>query len=198
MSLDISFIQSSWIPRLKNNQNDVIFQAIDWYTRDEKKEFKKKKKGDSKYRTNDDNPNAICKIEVFGIGKNGETCSATFTDFHPYFFIQLPEKIDEMAIYQLLTSFQMSLPKSMKNEFIIDESKQEFLYSFYGYQWNTKLPFLKLVFHSERARKKMARILEDEGTILPRGVDFTCRHLLYKKSVVYYAKGQQKMLFSFI
>ena len=45
MSLDISFIQSSWIPRLKNNQNDVIFQAIDWYTRDEKKEFKKKKKG---------------------------------------------------------------------------------------------------------------------------------------------------------
>ena len=75
-----------------------------------------------------------------------------------------------MAIYQLLTSFQMSLPKSMKNEFIIDESKQEFLYSFYGYQWNTKLPFLKLVFHSERARKKMARILEDEGTILPRGV----------------------------
>lgn len=173
MSLDIEFIKSSWIPRLCNNYSDIIFQAVDWYTRDEKKEFKKKKKNSERRDTLDEDtqtPNATCKIEVFGIGKNGETCSATFTDFHPYFFIQLPQQLEPRVLYQLLSNFQMSLPKYMKNEFIVEESTQEMLYSFYGYQWQTKQPFVKLVFHSERSRKKMARLLEEEGVILPRGI----------------------------
>ena len=169
-------LRSEWQPRTSNDR-PLTLQALDWYAKD----VKVLKKDTSTmtyaerqtYYQRDNVPNHQFMIDVVGVGPNGETTVLHINEFKPYFFIQLPAvHITNARIQALLDFFQNdehNLPRSMKNELMVTQCKVEHYYAFHGYQWNTKKAFLKLVFHSNRACKKLARQIE-KGCVLPKSL----------------------------
>jgi DNA polymerase elongation subunit (family B) len=167
-------LRSGWQARAKNDQ-PLLLQGLDWYARDA--EVQKRNTDKMSYRERqthyeqDCTPNRQYVIDVVGVGPNGETTVLHITEFKPYFFIQLPPvNITNGRVQALIDYFQnneMCLPRGMKNELLVSECRVEHYYKFHGYQWETKTPFLRLVFHSNRACKKLARQIE-KGCILPK------------------------------
>ena len=166
-------LRSEWQPRTSNDQ-PLTLQGLDWYAQDVK--VMKKDTSEMSYKERqtfyerDSLPNQQFVIDVVGVGLNGETTVLHINEFKPYFFIQLPPvNITESRVHALLDYFQSNaqcLPRSMKNELMVSQCKVEHYFAFHGYQWDTKKAFLKLVFHSNRACKKLARQIE-RGCLLP-------------------------------
>lgn len=171
---------------LTSNDNMFGFQALDWHHHDvqvlkkdvSQMSFQQKQVFYNKDKT----PNQSFSIDVIGVGKNGESCVVHINEFKPYFFIQLPPvEITETKIKVLLDFFQTDkqfLNFNMRNELCIDLCKVEHYFSFHGYQWNTKKAFLKLVFHSNRCFKRMARSIE-KGCKLPFSLFPDLQHSTY-------------------
>lgn len=167
-------LHSEWKART-SNEHPLTLQGLDWYAQDVK--VMKKDTSEMSYKerqsfyARDTVPNQQFVIDVVGVGLNGETTVLHINEFKPYFFIQLPPvNITDGRIQSLLDYFQSNtqcLPNSMKNELMVSQCKVEHYFAFHGYQWNTKKAFLKLVFHSNRACKKLARQIE-RGCILPQ------------------------------
>ena len=158
---------------LTSNDKPFCFQALDWHPHDitvlkkDTSQMSYQQKQD--FYNKDKTPNQTFSIDVIGVGKHGESCVMHINEFKPYFFIQLPADITDTKIKVLLDFFQNDkqfLSFHMRNELCVNLCKVEYYYSFHGYQWNTKKPFLKLVFHSNRCCKRLARSIE-KGCKLP-------------------------------
>ena len=111
-------------------------------------------------------------MDVFGVGPEGETYTLKIGGFQPYFFVRLPDGTSETQAKDIVRFLQESnyfLSNSMKNEFNTSASRLEPYFAYHGYQFGKKHPFLKLVFHSDRARKRMARQME-KGCKVPKGM----------------------------
>lgn len=169
-------LHNEWQPR-SSNDSILTLQGLDWYSHD----INVLKKDTScmtyqqrrKFEEHDKLPNKTFSIDVVGVGPNGETTVLHINEFKPYFFIMLPPvQITEGRIQAILDFLQHDsqfLSRGMKNELHISECKVEHYFSFHGYQWNTKKAFLKLVFHSNRCYKRLARQIE-KGCILPKHI----------------------------
>ena len=158
-------------------------QVMTWDVSDVKTIQKKRSKNDSGPMSREERmaqeasntvPQAQFTMVATGIGTNGETCAMHVTGFQPYFYIRLPPvNITDQRITALLTVFEEWLMDSskqrMRNELAIRDCRVEQYKTYYGYQWDTDQPFLKVVFHSDRSRKKLAQLLE-RGCILPPSV----------------------------
>ena len=120
------------------------------------------------YMMTNDNPNAVFTMVAVGIGQNGESCALHVEGFKPYFYIKLPPiNITSEWVRSLLRYFQSLLSANQRNELDINACRVEHYFTYYGYQWDTKQPFLKIVFHSDRCRKRLARVIE-RGCILSK------------------------------
>ena len=167
-------LRCDWQARTSNDQ-PLTLQGLDWYAQDVKvlktdtstMTYKERQQ----YYKRDCVPNQQFVIDVVGVGLNGETTVLHINEFKPYFFIQLPPvNITNARIHALLDYFQnneQNLPSSMRNELVATQCQVEHYYAFQGYQWNTKKAFLKVVFHSNRACKRLARQIE-KGCVLPK------------------------------
>jgi DNA polymerase elongation subunit (family B) len=115
-------------------------------------------------------PSAKFTMVAIGIGSNGESCSMQVHGFKPYFYIKLPPvNVGTSRVTNLVHFLQGKLRDRDRNEMDCRSCVLEHYYTYHGYQWETKQPFLKLVFHSDRCRKQMARIIE-KGFPTPRAI----------------------------
>ena len=169
-------LRSKWHPPITNAEQAVSFQAIDWYPHDVQvsasksvKQMSYEEKQEFYKRTD---PRVTFQMDVFGVGPEGETYTLKIGGFQPYFFVRLPDGTSATKAKDIVRFLQESdyfLSNSMKNEFNTSASRLEPYFAYHGYQFGKKHPFLKLVFHSDRARKRMARQME-RGCKVPKGL----------------------------
>lgn len=113
-------------------------------------------------------PNAEFRMTAVGIGPNGESCALHVQGFKPYFYIKLPPvQITPQRVSVLVDFFRERLRPKERNELAVTDCAVEHYFTYHGYQWDTKQAFLKLVFHSDRCRKQLARLIERGCTLPP-------------------------------
>ena len=177
--IETSLGKSTWVPRTSNAE-DIVFQAVDWYPHDvdnpEALEIRKERRKQAaerkaardagrRYeappgsRVDDDVESSNFVIEAFGVTARGETCSITFEKYTPNFFVELPCHLSSEMECELHEVLKQLLPKYMQSDFVGGCQVQK--YAFHGYQWNTPRWFLELIFHNDRARKRLARQLDE-------------------------------------
>ena len=122
------------------NNNDILFQAIDW-------DF---------YDNEDDEGNKIYKVRIFGNTSDNKTVYVLVDNFTPYFFVEVPKKwrLNQIDIFI----------STIKN--IVDEEYKESLVSynvvekhkFYGFTNNELFSFVRLIFDSLEAFYKYRNV----------------------------------------
>jgi len=100
-------------------------------------------------------------IDAFGVAEDHRTVSARIKGFRPYFFIELPclEPLPKEVFELFIDDCIQSLVTYGEAEFLSEECEQVSYLRFGGYQWGKPRWFAKLVFHSDRVRKQLARTL---------------------------------------
>lgn len=151
-----------------SNLRDCLVQIIDLQSEDRKnQDFKRvwvpslQEDGEGKMELV--GPGSVLVITIIGVDEHGNTIAIEATNFKPFFFIELPRILStSSAIQDLLNDLAQLLPFHCRNELVREECTQEQRFKFKGYQWNRPRNFLLLTFHSHRACRALARILEKE------------------------------------
>ena len=169
-------LHANWHPPITDADAPVRFQAIDWYPHDVRaappKAVPLMTYQEKQAYYNGTDPRVTFQMDVFGVGPEGETYTLKVGGFRPYFFVRLPDGTTDAEAKDIARFLQQDdhfLSSSMKNEFDVGASCLEPYFAYHGYQFGRKHPFLKLVFHSDRARKRMSRQME-KGCKLPQGL----------------------------
>ena len=138
-------------PEYKKNNDDIIVQLNDWTTFDatveeddgsdssEENTYSnsyKKKKWKKKRR--------VFTIRAFGITEEGHSISIDFTDFKPFFFLEIPEGWDRNTVRFFKTILQSKVNKYCADSLIDFIGVQKI--PFYGFCNYEKKNYLKLVF----------------------------------------------------
>ena len=182
MPLSFPQLRAAWHPPVADASQPLTFQAFDWYPHDVRQEppkpLAKMSYEERQEYYEDPGPRVKFTMDVSGVGANGETYALRVESFQPYYYVRLPlgtTSAQAGALVEYLRSNDYFLPKSMKPELHTAACVVEPYYAYHGYQFDTKHPFLKLVFHSDRARKRMLRQMERGchlgDTVLPQVTD---------------------------
>lgn len=149
--------RSSAIPITK--ENDIIFQALAWHAEDV--DF-------AEYEP-DDNPNDKHQyiIKVFGTDKQGQTVSATIKNFTPYFYVKVPDYLqdrwarDETKKFFefLLTKINSLVSHQLMNVKVIKRK------DFWGFTNGHEFKFLRLDFKSLKCMRMIQKALSFDVTI---------------------------------
>jgi len=138
-------------PEYIKNNDDIIVQLNDWTTFDatveeddgsdssEENTYSnsyKKKKWKKKRR--------VFTIRAFGITEEGHSISIDFTDFKPFFFLEIPEGWDRNTVRFFRTILQSKVNKYCADSLIDFVGVQKIPY--YGFCNYEKKNYLKLVF----------------------------------------------------
>jgi DNA polymerase elongation subunit (family B) len=132
---------------------EIKLHTIDWCGRDIEESFWKPQYKIPKYNY---------QIDVFGVTDENESVTVRISGFKPYFFIQIPEKLEtKKQEEQILKYLKSLLPTFIKNDLctVYEGSNYVQKFNFNGYQFNIKKHFLKLTFFSERGKKSMVKAL---------------------------------------
>jgi hypothetical protein len=149
----------------------IKVQAMDWYNRNEKVTVEYE----------DDNGSVEEKEEtqfviyMYGITERGETITARFTDYTPYFYVKLPEKMPEHVFEQILDeSIESNFNKSKSGENMYEFYKKDLIdcsfshkIDFWGFQNKQKSKFARLTFRNTYAMKAYAWALDKPVRIHP-------------------------------
>ena len=130
--------------KVKKITNHIIFQALNWKTFDEEITETEKE----------------YKINVFGVTNNQESVSVEISGFKPYFYIKIPEKLqDKWSDYKTKEVKNYLLKKLYKNSdglFKVVEINKK---SIDGFTNEKLFKFLKIVTKNEETWKKCKYIL---------------------------------------
>ena len=80
-------------PSVTNNNEDIEFQVIDWYTLDTIPEISEDSNGSEpkntklQYKSDE----YYYDIKAFGVLEDGQSISATITKYTPYFYVEVPD-----------------------------------------------------------------------------------------------------------
>ena len=164
----VTQLRSAWQPTPTNAHNPIKLKATTLHTTDH---TVRKKKQSYSERQADTTPNALFRVTAMGIGVHGETVALHVTGYQPYFFIEMPSgaRVTDRGVTELLQFFQSLLKSYLRNEIVFGACKIEHHCVYKGYQFGRKRAFLRLVFHSDRCRKALARLVE-RGVELPETV----------------------------
>jgi DNA polymerase delta subunit 1 len=121
----------------------VVFQALTWEARDTDEEH---------------------LISIFGKTAEGKSVCLT-TSFTPYFFIKLPEKIDNQKVQRIYDILDSQCKDSLV-AYSLMKSKDV-----WGFQNNEEFPFMKLNFKNLQARRYVDSILRRPLDRLPELYD---------------------------
>jgi DNA polymerase elongation subunit (family B) len=149
----------------------IKVQAMDWYNRNEKITIEYE----------DDKGSVEEKVEtqfviyMYGITERGETITARFTDYTPYFYVKLPEKMSEATFEKILNeSIESNFNKSKAGENMYEFYKKDLIdcsfshkIDFWGFQNKQKSKFARLTFRNTYAMKAYSWALEKPVRIHP-------------------------------
>jgi len=145
------------------DNDTIVFQALEFIGKDHFVE--KEEKG----KTFRDNTGYV--VQIFGMTSAGKTVCASITGFHPYFFVGIPEGSNSSFVNKLKAAIleNEKIPKSKRNQIIIDEEEYKVLYDFNNH---TKIPVLKLSAPNKSLFTKLKNIfLDKDSNFLPNPVD---------------------------
>jgi len=138
-----------------NSSKPFMFQITDWRSYDYKKPFDleaKKYGNEPKYRKE-------FRVQLFGVSGKGRSVSATLTDFHPYFYVKIPETWNSTKVADMVNYLKRSVPlwetDSLISHKIVRRKK------FRGFTNNTYYPFVELKFKSKSGFYQYKKVLEN-------------------------------------
>ena len=150
----------------------IKVQAMDWFNRNEKITVE--------YEHEDDSSIEECEetqyvIYMYGITENGETITARITDYTPYFYVKMPEKMAEHVFEKILDeSIESNFNKSKQGENMFERYKKDLIectfcnkIDFWGFQNKQKSKFARLTFRNTYAMKAYSWALEKPVRIHP-------------------------------
>jgi len=123
--------------KISPQKQNLKFQIIDW------------KSGDT---------NSKFEIQLFGVTKSGQSVTAFVKNFEPCFFIEIPDdsETDYAKFVRKLSMDMGDMSGYLKKHETVRKEK------YFGYHAHKKYRFLKLVFSTEFARKKVISIIRQK------------------------------------
>lgn len=149
----------------------IKVQAMDWYNRNEKVIVEYEDDNGS----TEEKEETQFVIYMYGITERGETITARFTEYTPYFYVKLPEKMPEHTFEKILNeSIEANFNKSKKGENMYEFYKKDLIdcsfshkIDFWGFQNKQKSKFARLTFRNTYAMKAYAWALDKPVRIHP-------------------------------
>lgn len=156
-------------------KDDAIFQALDWYACDIKRESLdmslEQGGGDEQVGGGDQDSSLEYSVKVFGVDANGRSVGVTIFDYSPFFFVRIKgvDLRQESTFKQVKSRIMDEL--SVKHRCIIKDVCLVEKVNLYGFTNFTKEPFLQLTFPNLRSFKyatynlKSLRIFSKEHVV---------------------------------
>ena len=129
-------LRSCVFPEIDESK-ELIFQCIEWmgtneFVKEENTNPRSKHKFISKYKH---------VIKLFGITENGVSISVNINDYNPYFYIKVPDSIDEVNKIKIVTAINQSVDSKVAKGLI--DTKIVAQKDFYGFTNQKMYTFLK-------------------------------------------------------
>ena len=124
------------------------FQLVDWYGADRFDE-----EDDSEYKTAE-----TYDVTLFGRTISGESVVVLVQEFHPFFFIRVPDSFSQKQI-KLFCEFIKKKNRLLKTH--LESVTLVHRYPFKGFTNNTKSKFLKLVFTTKQAMNRCRYLFQN-------------------------------------
>jgi len=150
---------------LPNNNNDVLFQILDW----------------NPYHEDDDNGQKIYAIRLFGMTKDDRTICVNVKKYTPYFYVKIPENWRASMVDSLMTYVKKKVfPKENLEGLISCQTVNK--YDFYGFTNYTKFNYLQLTFKDHDSMRSYERVFKKPMKIFQISKDeFTLK--LYESNI---------------
>ncbi len=138
--------------KLKNNQSDLELQVLDFQCYDQLPD-------DLDYEDYDETETPLQHIiHIFGVDTQNQSVSVKVTGFKPRFYVNIPSnwpdyKID-IFINTIKSKVKAQYQESLESHKILKRKK------FRGFTNQEKFKFVRFNFHSQRALRQYARVLE--------------------------------------
>jgi DNA polymerase elongation subunit (family B) len=138
---------------MRDQENDIIFQVLNWVAIDVEPEDDDGDDDDGD-DSNNGSDDAHYHIKMFGVNEAGKSVSVTVSSFEPHFYVKLMSNI---SVSQK-DSFAEVLSQRIANGAYVRASvvKKK---DFWGFTNEKEFLFLRLTFKSESAMKTAARVL---------------------------------------
>jgi DNA polymerase elongation subunit (family B) len=136
------------------------FQIVNWYTADISVESSSDDE-EAQYGAGE-----VLKyaIKLFGVDDHGKSISASIMGFTPYFFIKTGVPWSKQQLSKFESSLRFRMGKNLQQGLIdLTVMRRK---DFWGFTNNQKAAFVRLRFHSHRAMKNAARVLNKESYAL--------------------------------
>ena len=137
---------------IKNNQNNLEFQILDWQCYDEIGNDIVLDEYDE-----DEDPSRYTMI-VFGLDENEQSISVKITGFRPRFYVNIPKGWADYKINTFIATIKEKVRKpysSSLQSFKIVKRKK-----FRGFTNNEKFKFVRLNFYSQKGLQEYTRVLQ--------------------------------------
>ena len=97
-------------------------------------------------------------IQAFAKRENGETILLHIDDFHPFFYVKIPDDWASMMKRKVVNKFKKEMGSYYENSIIEHECKLEHHKKLYGFDGGRLYKFIKLVFKNSRALSRAKNI----------------------------------------
>jgi len=139
---------------IKNNNQSISFQIIDWLSTNEEVEDEDEKNNKKKYG---DKKKYV--IRAFGVTKKGNSISINIHDFPPHYYINIPEEYTKYEVDNMVKAIKEKLPKSFRDSITShDVIKRK---KFWGFTNNKNYLFLRLLFKNTQVMFQVTKIMKD-------------------------------------
>ena len=139
---------------IKNNNQSISFQIIDWLSTNEEVEEEDEKNNKKKYG---DKKKYV--IRAFGVTKKGNSISINIHDFPPHYYINIPEEYTQYEVNNMVKAIKGKLPKSFRDSITShDVIKRK---KFWGFTNNKNYLFLRLLFKNTQVMFQVTKIMKD-------------------------------------
>lgn len=153
----------------------IKVQAMDWYSRNEKVTVQYEEENEDDDSSVEEKQETQFVIYMYGITERGETITARFTDYTPYFYVKLPDKMPEHTFERILDeSIEANFNKSKSGDNMYEFYKKDLIdcsfsykIDFWGFQNKQKSKFARLTFRNTYAMKAYAWALDKPVRIHP-------------------------------
>jgi DNA polymerase elongation subunit (family B) len=146
----------------------VKVQAMDWFSRNEKITVEYVDESSDDCNSTEQKEETQFVIYMYGITEYGETITARFTDYTPYFYVKMPDWMSEAVFRRILDeAIESNFNKSKQGQNMFEYYKKDLIecsfcqkIDFWGFQNKEKSKFARLTFRNTYAMKAYAWAFE--------------------------------------
>ena len=138
-----------------DESKEIIFQALEWLgTNQSKQELNTDRSSKKKFIS-------VYKhvIKLYGVTECGKSVTVNNNNFKPYFFIKVPDKLDNLKKIQIETVLKSHLDYKDKDSLVsLEFVKRK---DFYGFNNNKLFKFIKITFLNSVVMNKCNKIIKE-------------------------------------